>query len=259
MSSIGIAEHIIPVLKTFRPITLDEMDNVKLLNRMDTKFVFQESKLIPFLEQIKSGYRVLETNPLRYTDYNSLYYDTSDFQMFYTHHRGKPERYKVRFRSYIDTKLFFLEVKHKNNKGRTNKSRKRTEKIEPFLSPDSIAYISRKTTLDATQLEAKLQVEFSRLTFVNNEENERATIDFNLRFSFNNRQVALPGIVVAEIKQNKFSVKSGSIAALRQLKVKEETMTKYCIGTSLIYPELKHNNFKSKIHTLNRLKNYGTI
>ena len=259
MSGDKTAQLIAPVLQTFRPITLAEMDNVQLLNRMDTKFVFPASKLNSFLEKIKDGYRLLETNPLRYADYNSLYYDTPDFKLYLTHHRGKPDRYKIRFRSYNDTKLFFLEIKHKNNKGRTDKSRKRKEQIEQSLTAESIEYINRKTTLDATQLEAKLQVAFSRLTFVNNEENERATIDFNLRFSSNGKEVALPGIVIAEIKQSKFSVKSGAIAALRKLKIREENMIKYCIGTLLIYPHLKHNNFKPKLYTINKLQTNGII
>jgi hypothetical protein len=257
MSVNTTAKLIVPVLQTFRPITLGEMDNVQLLNRMDTKFVFPVDKLLPFLEKIKDGYRLLETNPLRYADYNSLYYDTADSKLYFTHHRGKSGRYKIRFRSYNDTKMFFLEIKHKNNKGRTDKSRKRKELIEQTLTAESIAFINKKTTLDATQLEAKLQVEFSRLTFVNNEENERATIDFNLRFSRNGKEVTLPGIVIAEIKQSKFSVKSGAISALRELKIREDNMSKYCIGTALIYPHLKHNNFKPKLHTINKLQNDG--
>ncbi len=257
MSENIIAQQIIPVLQTFRPITLAEMDSVKLLNRMDTKFVFPVSKLLPFLELIKSEYRLLETNPLRYADYNSLYYDTPDSKLYFTHHRGKSGRYKIRFRSYNDTKMFFLEIKHKNNKGRTDKSRKRKEEIETVLTQDSIDYINRKTTLDATKLEAKLQVQFSRLTFVNNDENERATIDFNLRFSHNGKEVGLPGIVVAEIKQSKFSAKSGAIAALRTLKIREDNMSKYCIGTALVYSDIKQNNFKQKIHTINKLQNHG--
>jgi hypothetical protein len=252
-------ERIIPVLQTFRSITLAEMDKVQLLNRMDTKFVFTVAKLIPFLEKIKPSYRVLETNPLRFADYNSLYYDTPDFKLYITHHRGKPNRYKIRFRSYNDTRMSFLEIKHKNNKGQTNKSRIRKNEIEQSLTSESLDYIGRNTPLDATQLEAKLQVDFSRLTFVNNEENERTTIDFNLRFSRNGKEVALPSIVIAEIKQSKFSVKSGAFSALRELKVNEENVSKYCIGSSLIYPELKNNNFRSQLKTLNKLQSYGLL
>lgn len=259
MNTNSTAQLIVPTLQTFRPITLSQMDNVQLMNRMDTKYVFTEDKLLPFLERVNNGYRLLDTNPLRYSNYNSLYYDTPDFKLYFTHHRGKAGRYKIRFRSYNDTNLFFLEIKHKNNKGRTDKSRKRKEEIEQALTPDSFEYISRKTPFDPATLEAKLQVEFSRLTFVNNEENERATIDFNLRFSRNGTVVALPGIVVAEIKQSKFSVKSGAISALRELKVREENMSKYCIGTALIYPHIKQNNFKSKLHTITKLQNYGLL
>ena len=43
--------------------------------------------------------------------------------MFHNHHNGKLNRYKIRFRDYINTKNSFLEVKFKTNKGETIKSR----------------------------------------------------------------------------------------------------------------------------------------
>jgi hypothetical protein len=112
------SEHnALAVTQQFRPITLAEMDGVQLLNRMDTKYMMPIGKLAPFLEMVKNGYRILHTNPLRYTVYDSLYFDTPDFQLYAMHHRGKAGRYKVRCRGYADTKMFFLEIKHKNNKG----------------------------------------------------------------------------------------------------------------------------------------------
>ena len=43
--------------------------------------------------------------------------------LYHDHHNGKLNRYKVRRRRYIDTDTEFLEVKLKNNKKRTIKSR----------------------------------------------------------------------------------------------------------------------------------------
>jgi len=253
------SEHsALAVTQQFRPITLAEMDGVQLLNRMDTKYVMPIGKLAPFLEMVKNGYRILHTNPLRYTDYDSLYFDTPDFQLYAMHHRGKAGRYKVRCRGYADTKMFFLEIKHKNNKGRTDKSRSQRFGIEQQLSSESLAFIARKTTLNPRILEAKLQVQFSRMTLVNNAENERLTIDFNLSFTGNGTTYALPGIVVVEIKQSSFSSKSDAIAALRHLKVRESNMSKYCIGAAHIYPALRSNNFKEVIHTITKLQHDGT-
>ena len=252
------AQSLRAVMQQFRPITLAEMDGVQLLNRIDTKYVMPSHKLAPFLELVKNEYRILETTPLRYTNYDSLYYDTHDFKLFATHHRGKAGRYKVRFRGYEDTKMFFLEIKHKNNKGRTDKSRSIRVDIEQALSPESIEYIGRKTTINATDLEAKLQVRFSRITMVNNAENERLTLDFDLCFEGNGKTCPMPGIVVVEIKQSSFSAKSAAIAALRELRVRESNMSKYCIGAAKVYPDLRSNNFKEVIHTITKLQHNGT-
>jgi len=47
------------ILNCFEPITLNEMDSVKLLNRVDTKFIYNEDKLIALLTALKENYRVL--------------------------------------------------------------------------------------------------------------------------------------------------------------------------------------------------------
>ena len=62
------------VLDTLGTITLDEMDSVRLLNRIDTKYV----TTVPVLREILRmaaghGYRVLETEGARQSPYDSRF------------------------------------------------------------------------------------------------------------------------------------------------------------------------------------------
>ena len=82
------------------------MDEVKLMNRTDTKFVFEYSLLQKVLNEIKDHYYVLNIDGVRLNAYRSLYFDTDDFKFYFDHHNGK-NRIKVRYREYMDSGLCF--------------------------------------------------------------------------------------------------------------------------------------------------------
>ena len=56
-----------------------------------------------------------------------------------------------------------------------------------------------------------------------------------------------------EIKQERSSVSSDFKKYLRQENVFPSSMSKYCIGSILLYNNLKYNNFKSKLRTIKKL------
>ena len=173
------------ILSDFTPITLKEMDNVKLMDRTDTKYVFRLDNLPAFLEEIKDDYRVLDVNGHRISRYESLYFDTKNFDLYLCHHRGKPGRYKVRCRKYVESELHFFEVKFKNNKGRTIKDRVKQKFIDGRIVDSAEDLLKEKTPLMAQHLEAKLWVNYSRITLVNRNSPERVTIDVDLTFKNN--------------------------------------------------------------------------
>ncbi|MBQ2236062.1 MAG: VTC domain-containing protein, partial [Muribaculaceae bacterium] len=107
------------ILSTYRPITLDEMRGIKLMNRTDTKFVTTVSRLERLLELARHDYCVQETDGERVIPYYTVYYDTALHEMYRVHHNGHADRQKVRIRCYVSSALGFLEVKTKNNHGRT--------------------------------------------------------------------------------------------------------------------------------------------
>ena len=128
--------NFLPIVADFSPITLNEMDEVKLMSRTDTKFVFQLSKLPKLLLQLQPFYNVLTINSKVIHDYKSLYYDTEERKFYIDHHNSRVNRNKIRFREYVDSGLTFLEVKLKNNKGRTIKKRMKVDAISKKLSKE---------------------------------------------------------------------------------------------------------------------------
>ena len=65
------------------------MDSVRLMNRTDTKFVFELDLLAKVLDEIKPHYYVLDINDKRMSSYRSLYFDTDDFEFYFEHHNGR--------------------------------------------------------------------------------------------------------------------------------------------------------------------------
>jgi len=250
--------HLLNLLNDFTPISLEEMDRVKLQNRIDTKFVFNSAYLPKILQEIEPFYAVLEINNLRYNSYKTLYFDTDKFQNFYNHHNGKLNRIKVRFRNYIESQLHFLEVKFKSNKGRTIKYRTLVNKIEDTLSKSSMAFINKNAINQQINLTPKLWNNFTRITLVNKKVNERITIDYHLIFELFDisKSINLEHTAIIEVKRSKSTGKSEFLKTLKKYHIRNSSMSKYCVGVTLLLKnQLKQNNFKENILTIKKIEN----
>lgn len=245
------------ILNNFPPITLKEMDGVKLMDRTDTKYVFKLDNLQGFLDEIMNDYRILDVNGNRISRYESLYFDTLNFDLYHSHHRGKPNRYKVRCRKYVESELNFFEVKFKNNKGRTIKDRVKQKSIDGIIKDKAEDLLNEKTPLLAVHLEAKLWVNYSRITLVNKNSPERVTIDINLNFKNNEHDKTIDNLVIAEVKQDKI-VSSSFIRLMKRHHIREGSISKYCFGVISLYEKIKHNNFKPNLILLKKILN-GTL
>ncbi len=230
------------------------MDEVKLMNRSDTKFVFHANLLQKILPLLQVGYRILETEGTRISSYHSLYFDTKDFLFYHQHHNGKKNRNKVRFREYLDSGLCFLEVKNKTNKGKTIKKRMRVDKIQEKLSGKLQSFVDNIIG-EGHQLFLSHQNNFKRITLVHKKNKERLTIDIGLRFKNNSVDGAIKDVVIAEVKQEKISRSSDFIQIIKNHGIRPFRISKYCMATSVLYTQLKNNNFKPKFLHLKKLKN----
>ena len=241
------------IVNTYTPITLQEMADVELLNRTDTKFVMRTSTLWAALCQLQNRYRVLDVDGVRLNQYQTLYFDTADFSLYHQHHAGASDRYKVRSRVYIDSDRAFFEVKHKTNKKRTIKQRMQTAQMQTKVNRDTAVFLHHTYPYEAAELLPKLWNRFTRITLVSNHRPERLTLDFDLAFAWGDQVAALPGIAIAEVKQEGFSLDSDFICQMRALGIRQSSFSKYCLGASTLYPQLKQNNFKQHQLMLQKL------
>jgi len=237
----------------FESIKLEEMDQVKLMNRMDTKFWFHQRYLPVLFKEITSHYRLLTINGVQSLAYSTVYFDTVNNDMYLDHHNGRLKRTKVRHRTYCDSGISFLEVKQKTLKGRTVKSR------IPFAGKATESALTKRTFVKENlpcqhdDLRPVLQNNFNRLTLVSNKMNERCTVDLNLQFRADNNHVDMDNLVIVEVKTEGLPRESVIVQKLRNMHITSSGFSKYCVGRILTTPGLKDNAFKSKIHRLNKV------
>ncbi len=234
---------ILKLLDSFSPITLEEMDRVSLLKRTDTKFLTTENVLCELLELISSEYQILEIDNQRLMNYATLYFDTHDKKSYVEHHNGKANRYKIRMRKYIDSNLCFLEVKKKKNSGVTNKIRCNIDDFEEVLSAASKDFIKINTNIDVP-LEKVMSNTFKRFTLINKKYSERVTIDTGICFSAGNKTKNLKKIAIIEVKQEKARISTDIYKALKVKRIRKISFSKYCIGISNLFTNIKLNQFK---------------
>lgn len=258
MATRNYLEEVKSALDKFEPITLEEMDGVKLMDRSDLKFNLSIRHLPELLASISDHYRSLEVKGTRMSRYETLYYDTPGFDLYKTHHKGKPTRFKIRARKYVESDLNFFEVKHKNNKGRTIKTRVKKKADGGEISGSALELLNDKTGMDSSNLEPKLFVNYTRITLVNRFEEERLTIDLDLEVKNEDSSYDFEGLVIVEAKMSKIQV-TPFVKLLKEKHIREGGISKYCMAVSKLIPDIKQNNFKEKLLTVDKILNETRI
>jgi hypothetical protein len=229
------------------------MDGVALLNRIDTKFVMRTEQLMNTLASLQDDYWMLAINDQRLNHYRTLYFDTCDFELYHAHVNGKAERYKVRSREYIDSRMSFLEVKHKTRKDRTIKDRIPTPHAATHMTREATRWLREVCPLDGNALEPKLWNTFTRMTLVNKQGCERVTLDIDLAFYTADQVVRLDGIAVAEVKMDASNCTSPFFAQMRAQKIHPHGFSKYIIGAAMLYNQVKKNALKPQFLRIEKM------
>jgi hypothetical protein len=243
------------LLKTFAPISLEQMSSVKLMNRTDTKFVTTQQRLQQLLTMALKDYYIQEIDGQRNLEYDTTYFDTRDFDMYSEHQHGHANRQKIRFRTYCVSGLKFMEVKTKNNHGRTKKKRMEVSDMDVHEAVKR-NFLSQYLNYSVDTLQPVLNNHFSRITLVNKAKTERLTIDSRLSFRnlVNGTQKDMGNLVIIELKRDG-RVSSPILEMLRQLHIHPHGFSKYCMGSALTNPQLPCNRFKRKLIEINKIVN----
>lgn len=246
-------EHI---LKGFDTISLDEMSSIRLMNRIDSKYLANETQLRRLLEMAHDDYMVQSINGILQSEYSTQYLDDRFNTMYLNHHNRRLTRQKVRIRTYVDTNDHFFEVKLKNNHGRTKKKRIHLTGADTYIQDGAAQFLEENAMLSIplSDLNPKVANHFKRITLVNNNRTERLTIDREL--SFHNQETGLDrfmdNLVIIEVKRdgNTFSPIQD---ILRELRIFPSGFSKYCIGMALTTPGIKRNLFNEKLRKIEKL------
>ena len=173
--------------------------------------------------------------------------------MYCQHQYNHVNRQKLRFRTYCISGLQFMEVKTKNNHGRTKKKRIRVSDMN-VNEPQNREFLGQHLRYGADTLQPALNNHFSRITLVNKAKTERLTIDSHLSFRnlVSGKQKDMGKLVVIELKRNGH-VDSPVLEMLRQLHIHPHGFSKYCMGSALTNPQLPCNRFKMKLIEINKI------
>ena len=240
------------IISQFTSVSLEEIDDVKLMSRIDRKYWFHTSKLASLLERALEFYDILEIEGQRVMDYQTVYFDTPDSSMYIKHHNRKLNRHKIRQRKYASTNSSFLEIKFKTNKKRTVKQRIASDFENQKFIQSELKFINEKTPFKGENLQPSLNNKFKRITLIHKEKLDRCTIDIGPEFWNENGSSKIKNLVIFELKRGRSLKLSPIVTILRNLNIRQRGMSKYCTGRAMLDPKLKQNAFKSRFRFLNK-------
>ena len=249
----AIINKVAHLLNQMDGITPEAIQSAQLMRRRDTKYVLPLALLPELLEAVKADYYAMYVNDIRMMPYHTVYYDTPGYEMYLAHHNQRLNRYKIRRRTYETNQLSFLEVKHKNNKGVTNKKRIAQDgKGEVY----NAQFVAENSPYDYKNIKPVLENRFLRIMLVNKHMAERVTIDLQLQFSRYKGAVQkqVPHLVIVEVKRDLDGPSTPMMAALQEKRIKALGFSKYCIGTALLNSQVRVNLFKQKIRLLSKIE-----
>lgn len=251
------------------PVGLAELNTrAELMRRSDRKYLMTGSAFVTMMgllaEVLAGDLQVLEIDGERVMGYESVYYDSPDLAGYRAHVQGRRRRFKVRSRSYLETGVSFVEVKYKSRLNVTSKVRTAYPDAPPVgqssLHPlaehgvafagDVLSEVYALTLPD--RIDPVLRTTNGRATFLvgayGATPGGRMTVDVALRFDDGANSSSMhEDLVLIETKSD-----GGSLVVdhlLLSLRERPVLMSKYCVGLSLLRPDVSGNKWRRLTRT----------
>lgn len=180
--------------------------------RFETKHLCSIQNIRPIIDWMESNFVAITYKGFRQQNYHNRYFDTPNFKNYFDHHQGAFPREKLR---------------------------------KPITTSESSIYKE-----DYSEV---LTIEYQRLQFWNEQSSERITIDTELTFTnkdSSDSNGSWSNLAIIELKSPHRS-KTKVTTYLKELSLRPEPFSKYCIANAMLRPELKRTNFNRTIKKLN--------
>jgi len=238
-------------LRSLKPVCLDDIDNLRLLNRVDRKYLLNKTEFLRFSEKVVlMDYNVLTINNTILQNSETTYYDTPNLQLYLDHHNKRLNRVKIRIRNYKTTGVSFLEVKRRVNKGGETRKKRMLLKDDLLVGEEEKKFIKKYSRITASQLQPVAKTNFERFTLTSEKCMERVTIDFDLTIFFQEQSYNFKDIIILEVKRAKNSGTAGISDYLKEERIHPVSLSKYCLAVAALNPNIKHNAFKPLLRKL---------
>ena len=256
------------VLAGIEPVHLDELlERAALQTRTDRKYVLPMAATIDLVADLRTRTRVLEIAGSRTFGYESVYFDTPALRSFMLAAHRRPARFKIRTRTYLDSGECWLEVKTRDRRGRTVKTRQPHDVADrrrvTAAGQDLVRAVldeHRLSAEDADALRPTLVTRYTRTTLLVSGDahaertpgahvpaDSRLTIDTGLVCSRDGSTVArLPARAVIETKSG-----TGASAVDRILWSRghrPSQISKYGTGLAALDPDLPATKWMRVLH-----------
>lgn len=250
-------------LKSFNQITLTQLNSqASFLNRIDTKYLLTESKFREILMDLEEDFFILEIKEKSIFEYESIYMDTCDYHFYYQHQNWEKNRTKVRTRNYLDSSIAFFEYKQKQ-KWVTRKFRYKFDDLKDHwkMTKESTKFFEwayQSFYSEAPEnIFPSLATKYNRITFCSKTNDERLTIDFNIRLEDLRNDwkaiIKLDNLVIVESKTMSKDWKSWYIMKKHNVK-KADSCSKYSLW--LCYQKMieDKSRFKTTMKKINKIR-----
>lgn len=240
-----MTDSLAPLPDVVEHITLERLnEHAELLTRTDRKYIVDDDVLDRLLTSNRHRLAMLDIAGRREFGYESVYFDTADLRLYRDAATSRRCRFKVRVRVYRDTGVAVLEVKSKDGRGQTTKSRLEYDAGDRHLLTDVgrefIDELAGIAGISAT-LQPSLTTRYQRSTLVDLTPGARYTVDRGLVCTEPcGTSVGLDDVIIETKSDGSASVLD---RWLWQHGIRPVRISKYCTALAAMRPELPANKW----------------
>lgn len=192
----------------------------------------------------------MEIDGKRAFAYDTQYFDTPELSSYWGHVQGRRKRFKCRSRVYVDSDLCVFELKLKSGRGETVKYKiNYNQAVSRTINKEAEAFLRDRLGQSYgmelnTALVPTLHNSYQRVTLAGLESAERITCDFNLTFGDGQRWHGQMSDDYVLVETKSARGRGYADQLLWKLGVRPSGGSKYCVGMSILRPDLRNNPFK---------------